>query len=338
MSKPAVLLIGSLTHTKKEWEDCESFATLKVYTGSSRAEFLAECEKGSYKDVVALYRSNESTSITGPFDAELVPKLPPSLKYICHNGAGYDNIDIDACSSQGIQVSSTPVAVNSATADIALFLMLGALRRIHMPYSSIRESKWRGPSPQLGHDPQNKVLGILGMGGIGREVAIRGRAFGMKVQYYNRSRLSSELEGDAKYVTFEELIRTSDVLSLNCSLRKETVGIIGKKEFEMMKEGVILINTARGKLIDEGALVAALDSGKVFSAGLDVYEEEPKVHEGLLNNPNVVLLPHIGTATVETQRNMELLVLENLENAVTKGDLVTRVPEQAHFRQPSTRL
>lgn len=201
----------------------------------------------------------------------------------------------------GIQVSSTPVAVNSATADIALFLMLGALRRIHRPYSSIRESKWRGPSPQLGHDPQNKVLGILGMGGIGREVAARGRAFGMKIQYYNRSRLSSELEKDAKYVSFEELIRTSDVLSLNCSLRKETVGIIGQNEFEMMKQGVILINTARGKLVDEGALVAALDSGKVFSAGLDVYEEEPKVHEGLLNNPNVVLLPHIGTATVETQ-------------------------------------
>lgn len=139
------------------------------------------------------------------------------------------------------------------------------------------------------------------MGGIGREVAARGRAFGMKIQYYNRSRLSSELEKDAKYVSFEELIRTSDVLSLNCSLRKETVGIIGQKEFEMMKQGVILINTARGKLVDEGALVAALDSGKVFSAGLDVYEEEPKVHEGLLNNPNVVLLPHIGTATVETQ-------------------------------------
>lgn len=139
------------------------------------------------------------------------------------------------------------------------------------------------------------------MGGIGREVAARGRAFGMTIQYYNRSRLPEELEKGAKYVGFEELIRTSDILSLNCSLRKETVGIIGPKEFDNMKQGVVLINTARGKLIDEGALVAALDSGKVFSAGLDVYEEEPKVHEGLLNNPNVVLLPHIGTATVETQ-------------------------------------
>jgi glyoxylate reductase len=201
----------------------------------------------------------------------------------------------------GIDVSSTPVAVNNATADVTIFLLLGALRRIHNPYTAVRASQWRGAAFQLGHDPQKKLLGILGMGGIGREVAVRARAFGMKIQYYNRNRLSPELEQGAKYVSFEELVRTSDVLSLNCALRKETVGIIGRKEFEMMKDGVIIVNTARGKLIDEAALVDALDSGKVYSAGLDVYEEEPKVHEGLLNNPNVVLLPHIGTGTVETQ-------------------------------------
>lgn len=191
--------------------------------------------------------------------------------------------------------------MNNATADVTIFLLLGALRRVHSPYTAIRASQWRGPSFQLGHDPQNKLLGILGMGGIGREVAIRARAFGMKIQYHNRTRLSPELEQGAKYVSFEELVRTSDVLSLNLALRKETTGIIGRKEFEMMKQGVVIVNTARGKLIDEAALVDALDSGKVYSAGLDVYEEEPKVHEGLLKNPNVVLLPHIGTGTYETQ-------------------------------------
>jgi glyoxylate reductase len=139
------------------------------------------------------------------------------------------------------------------------------------------------------------------MGGIGREVAARARAFGMEIYYHSRNRLSPDLEKGAKYVGFEELMRASDVLSLNCSLTKETVGIIGRKEFTMMKHGVILINTARGKLVDEAALVDALDSGKVFSAGLDVYQEEPKIHEGLLKSPNVVLLPHIGTATFETQ-------------------------------------
>lgn len=123
----------------------------------------------------------------------------------------------------------------------------------------------------------------------------------MSIQYHNRTQLSPEEEQGAKYVSFEELLRTSDVLSLNLSLNKNTTGIIGKKEFAQMKQGVVLVNTARGKLIDEQALVDALEEGKVFSAGLDVYEEEPKIHEGLLNNPNVVLLPHIGTATLETQ-------------------------------------
>jgi D-3-phosphoglycerate dehydrogenase len=293
--------------------------------------------------------SANKLQLTGPFDAELVSKLPPSLKYICHNGAGYDNIDVAACTSRGlsplpfafstqanlslldIQVSHTPRAVNAATADIAIFLLLGALRRIHIPYAAIRASKWRGPSPQLGYDPQKKVLGIIGMGGIGREVAARARAFGMIIQYYNRSRLSPDLEQGAKYVSFEELIKSSDVISLNCSLTKETTGLIGKKEFAAMKKGVIIVNTARGKLIDEQALVDALEEGKVFSAGLDVYEEEPKVNQGLLDNPNVVLLPHIGTSTWETQRDMELLVLENLESAVKKGALVTRVPEQQNM-------
>ncbi|KAH7408015.1 D-isomer specific 2-hydroxyacid dehydrogenase [Cadophora sp. MPI-SDFR-AT-0126] len=331
MTKQSLLLIGDLAHAQKEWSEFSSFATLKEFSGSkTRADFLKELESGSYDDVVALYRSNESTKITGEFDQELVEKLPASLKYICHNGAGYDNIDVAACTTKGIQVSSTPVAVNSATADIAIFLMLGALRRIHSPYTSVRASSWRGPSFQLGHDPQHKILGILGMGGIGREVAARGRAFGMTIYYHNRSQLSPEIEKalSAKYVSFEELLKSADVLSLNCSLRKETVGIIGRKEFAAMKKGVVLVNTARGKLVDEQALVDALAEGKVFSAGLDVYEEEPKIHEGLLKNPNVVLLPHIGTASVETQKNMELLVLENIESAVKKGKLITQVSEQ----------
>jgi D-3-phosphoglycerate dehydrogenase len=333
---PAILLVGGVTHVKKEWEDCGSFAELKEFTGITRNEFLEKCGDGSWSDVVAVYRSNESTALTGPFDAELVRKLPASVKYICHNGAGYDNVDVAACTSHGIQVSHTPKVVNAATADIAIFLMLGALRRIHNPYTAIHNKQWRGPSPQLGKDPQGKLLGILGMGGIGREVASRARALGMKIQYHNRTRLPPELEQGAEYVSFEELVRTSEVFSLNCSLRKETVGIIGRKELEEMRKGVVIINTARGKLIDEQALVDALESGRVWSVGLDVFEEEPVVNEGLMGNPNAVLLPHIGTATVETQRNMELLVLENIRCAVEKGVLVTQVPEQTNRIQSCT--
>lgn len=175
-------------------------------------------------------------------------------------------------------------------------------------------------------------------------MAHRAKAFGMKIHYHNRSRLSPELEGDATYVSFDELLASSDVLSLNLALNPSTRHIIGANEFQKMKDGIVIVNTARGALINEKALVAALDSGKVcflslfspknkltdqvMSAGLDVYENEPVVEQGLVDNPRVMLLPHIGTMTYETQKDMELLVLENLRSAVEKGEMVTPVPEQ----------
>jgi glyoxylate reductase len=159
-------------------------------------------------------------------------------------------------------------------------------------------------------------------------MAHRARAFGMKIAYHNRSRLPKELEGDAKYVSFDELLAQSDVISLNLSLNAKTRHIISAPEFAKMKDGVVIINTARGALINEKDLVKALESGKVASAGLDVFENEPKVEEGLLKNDRVVLLPHIGTNTWETQRDMELLVLHNLEIAVDNGELLTPIPEQ----------
>lgn len=192
-------------------------------------------------------------------------------------------------------------------------------------------------------------------------MANRARAFGMKIQYHNRSRLSADLEGDAKYVSFDELLATSDVLSLNLALNASTRHIIGEPEFRKMKDGIVIVNTARGALIDEKALVAAIDSGKVSfdpyyrsillqtrstnivfvclqvqSAGLDVYEEEPIVQQGLLNNPSVMLLPHIGTMTYETQKEMEILVLDNLRSAVQKGKLITPVPEQREMWEKKT--
>jgi glyoxylate reductase len=150
----------------------------------------------------------------------------------------------------------------------------------------------------------------------------------MKIIYHNRKPLSPTLAGDATYVSFDELLSQSDVISLNLSLNASTRHIIGSNEFEKMKDGVVIVNTARGPLIDEAALVAALESGKVFSAGLDVFEEEPKVHAGLLNNDKVVILPHMGTSTFETQANMERLVLTNLKKAINEDKLVTQVSEQ----------
>lgn len=206
--------------------------------------------------------------------------------------------------------------------------MLGALRRITVPFQAVRKGEWRGKGFGLGHDPEKKTLGILGMGGIGQAVAQRARAFGMQIQYHNRNPLPSVQAGDAKYVSFEDLLKTSDVLSLNLALNASTRHIIAKPQFDMMKDGIVVINTARGPIIDEAALVDAINSGKVFSAGLDVFEEEPKIHPGLLDNDKVVLLPHIGTATWESQKDMELLVLENLKSAVQGKGLVTLIPEQ----------
>lgn len=168
------------------------------------------------------------------------------------------------------------------------------------------------------------------MGGIGTEVAKRALAFGCKIVYHNRTRLSSEIEQsvNASYVSFDELLAQSDILSLNLSLNKNTRHIISKPEFAKMKDGVTIINTARGALMNEKDLVEALANGKVRSVGLDVYENEPEIEQGLLDNPKVCLLPHIGTATWETQKEMEQLVLENLKNGIEGKELVTQVPEQ----------
>lgn len=167
MSKPTILLIGGLTHTNKEWSEYGSKYNLKEFRQGTRDQFLSNCKNGEYDDVVGLYRSNQSVSETGNFDKELLAVLPKSLKIIAHNGAGYDNIDVDAFTKQGIQISSTPIAVDNATADVAIFVMLGALRHAQIPLDAIRAGKWRGQTP-IGRDPENKVLGILGMGGIGR--------------------------------------------------------------------------------------------------------------------------------------------------------------------------
>lgn len=234
-------------------------------------------------------------------------------------GAGYDQVDVHACSARNppIRVSNVPTAVDDATADTNMFLIIGALRNFNTGMQALREGKWRGqPAMPLGHDPQGKVLGILGMGGIGRNLKKKAEAFGMKIIYHNRRKLSDELTAGAEYVSFDDLLSRSDVLSLNLPLnvsdvwslwsrgyanleKKNTRHIISTPEFAKMKDGVVVVNTARGAVMDEAALVEALDSGKVFSAGLDVFEEEPKIHPGLVGNPNVMLVPHMGTWTKE---------------------------------------
>ncbi|KAH9905891.1 hypothetical protein F4778DRAFT_682848 [Xylariomycetidae sp. FL2044] len=332
-SRATVLLIGTLAHTAQEWRALRSKYQLLEFREGTRQQFLDNCRNGAYDAVVGCYRSNASTSVTGAFDRELVTALPPSWKYIAHNGAGYDNVDVDACTARQIAVSATPGAVDDSTADTAIFLMLGALKQAYAPLAAAKAGQWRGSDARLGRDPRGKVLGILGMGGIGRALARRARGFGVaEVIYHNRRPLDPSLEresgGDARYVSFAELLAQSDILSLNLALNPQTRHILAAPELAQTKPGVVIVNTARGALIREADLVDALASGHVAAVGLDVFEDEPRIHPGLLANPRAFLLPHLGTFTYETQRDMELLVLRNLEAAVDGGRMWTLIGEQ----------
>ncbi|CAG8957557.1 hypothetical protein HYFRA_00010423 [Hymenoscyphus fraxineus] len=332
MSKPQVLLLGEIDHAHKDWSSLAEIADVLEPKARSRDEFIKECQTGVFDGVVASYRTFQSVAITGLIDEELVAVLPKSLKFIAHNGAGYDQIDVQACTKRDIRVSNVPTAVDDATADTNMFLILGALRGYNSSLFALRKGHWKGsPPPPLGHDPQGKVIGILGMGGIGRNLMKKASAFGMTAQYHNRTKLSDELSGGAKYVSFDELLATSDVLSLNLPLNKQTRHIISTPEFAKMKKGVIIVNTARGAVMDEAALVKALDDGIVGSAGLDVFEEEPKVHQGLIDNPSVILLPHMGTWTVETQTKMEVWCIDNVKSALKTGKLMSPVGEQKNM-------
>ncbi|KKA27054.1 hypothetical protein TD95_002478, partial [Thielaviopsis punctulata] len=312
------------------WARIGQTATILTPTSTDRASFLAELASPRLSTVSIIYRTFDSARTTGPFDAALVAALPPSLRFICHNGAGYDQVDVHACAARGIRVSNTPTAVDDATADISIWLMLGALRGLSAGIASLRRGNWRKGIP-LGHDPQDKVLGVLGMGGIGRNMARKARAFGMTIKYHNRRRLSEDLEEGAEYVDFETLLRESDVLSLNLPLNANTRHSISTPQFALMKPGVVIVNTARGAVIDEAALVEALASGKVASVGLDVFENEPEIHAGLIENENVLLIPHMGTWTYESQKKMEEWAFSNVEMAFKENKLVSIVPEQAHM-------
>jgi glyoxylate reductase len=247
------------------------------------------------------------------------------------SGAGYDQIVQDACSKRDppLLVSNIPSVPDDATADTAIFLMLGVLRNFNTSMAALRRGDWRGqPPPGLGHDPQGKTLGILGMGGIGRNMKRKADVFGMTTIYHNRRKLDPDMANGAEYVSFEKLLQTSDVLSLNLPQNAKTRHIISKEQFKMMKPSCVIVNTARGPVMDEAALVDALDQGLIAGAGLDVYEEEPKVHPGLVKNEKVMLLPHMGTWTRETQEKMECWTIDNIRSALTGKGLLSMINEQ----------
>lgn len=273
--------------------------------------------------------------VAGKFDEEFIQHLPVSCRHICHNGAGYDQIDTDACLRRGITLTYAPDAVTEATADLAIWLLLGALRQLNPSLTSLRAGNFK-KGIDFGHDPQGKVLGILGMGRIGRAIKKRSDPFGLITRYHNRRPVSEREAAGAEYVSFEKLLAESDIISVNVPLNAGTKHLIGAKEIAKMKDGVVIVNTARGAIIDEAALADALESGKVAAAGLDVYEREPAINEKLMRQERALMVPHLGTHTTETLAKMEAWAMENARRAVLGEPLLSPVPEHAKLQSKQT--
>ncbi len=259
-------------------------------------------------------------TVTDRLDAALISQAGSQLKLIANFGAGVDHIDLAAAKAKAITVTNTPSVLTEDTADVAMALILATPRRLSEGAQLVRSGGWKGWSPtfMLGHRIGGKTLGIIGLGRIGQAVARRAKAFGLSVVYHNRTPLHASVEQEisARYVTLDELFAGSDIVSLHCPHTPETHHLISALRLQQMKPSAFVVNVSRGALIDERALIAALKSGKIAGAGLDVFEHEPHISLELVTLPNVVLTPHLSSATVEARIEMGEKVLINIRSFV----------------------
>ncbi len=256
------------------------------------------------------------TLLTDRVDEEFLRAAGPQLKVVANYAVGFDNIDLQACTRRGVLACNTPGVLTETTADTAFALMIAASRRIAEGDRFLRSrAPWIwGPLMMLGQDIHHKTLGVVGFGRIGQALARRARGFAMRVLYHDVYRPPAEVEQElgAEYRDLEDLLRESDFVSLHTNLTPRTRHLINAKRLAIMKPTAVLVNTSRGPVIDEGALAGALKQGQIFAAGLDVFEREPEVHPDLLACENAVLIPHLGSATVETRLAMANLAVDNL--------------------------
>jgi glyoxylate reductase len=252
------------------------------------------------------------------------------LRVVANYAVGFDNIDVAAARQRGVEVTTTPGVLTDATADLAWALLLAAARNLGAGERLVRAGEWTGwaPTQLLGEPLRHQTLGIVGMGAIGQAVACRAQGFGMNVVYFNRNQVASEIETSlgAEFVSLDELLRRSDFISLHAPLNDQSRHMFDARAFRLMKPTAVLVNTGRGALIDEAELVNVLREGRIAAAGLDVYEFEPKITDGLLTLDNVVLAPHLGSASTLARGDMVRLCCENIVEVLAGRPAVTPAP------------
>ncbi|KAL7792122.1 D-isomer specific 2-hydroxyacid dehydrogenase [Trichoderma ceciliae] len=329
--KPRVAILGNVKYVAEEYlESIKAELDIEFLKSSNRQELQDELPRfvSQSGPVDALIFLADTPGFK-PINAELLSVLAPHCRVIASAWAGYNEFDVPWMTGQGIWFCNTVDAVAEATADLAIFLTLSVVRNTYVAEKRIRQGGWyEGLVPT--RDPTGMTLGIVGMGSIGRYLSVKAKAFHMKVKYYNRKRLSREAEDQcqAEYCSsLEELLSQADVVSINCPLTPATRNLISHAEFGSMKDGVFLINTARGPIVDEEALIAALESGKVSRAGLDVFANEPSINEYFRTSDKVVLQPHMGGWTEEAIRRAERECFENVLRWKREGRPVAPVNE-----------
>ena len=267
------------------------------------------------------------SALTDKLDADTINKLPKSVKILSNFAVGFGNIDIDAAKKINIAVTNTPEVLTDATAEIGILLILGACRRASEGIEGAKASNWKWSADYLiGKQLTGTRLGILGMGRIGKKIAKIAKSLGMIIHYHNRSKLSPDKEDGATYhEDLKSLLSVSDVLSVCCPASKETINLINKETLEYLPKGAVVTNVARGDIVDDDALIDALDRRKVYAVGLDVYKGEPNLNPGYLKHKSAFILPHLGSATKETRTAMANLAIDNLEEFFKTGKCKNKV-------------
>ena len=299
-----------------------------------QARFNADDHLYSCQELAAISNGADALLITSQdlMNADLLLRLSKSVQIIATLSVGFDHIDLAAARSRGIAVTNTPDVLTDATADLTILLLLGASRRATEGQAMVRTGAWKDPRPMelLGWQLTGRTLGIYGMGRIGQAVAQRARAFGMNIHYTNLHRLEAQTErGAVFHADARELLAFSPFLTLHAPATSQTERFLNAKTIELLPHGAVVVNAARGSLVDDDALIEALRTGRIAAAGFDVYQGEPQIHPAYRTLPNTFLLPHLGSATVETRTRMSMVALDNLDAHFAHQPLLTPVPSVA---------